>query len=63
MSNESDRSGMGGGKRNEHTPAAQIWIGDGKIVTLQTNGPISMYSERSLKDGSVKTQTFIKTTR
>jgi len=63
MSNENERSGLGGGKRNEHTPAAQIWVGDRKIVTLQTNGPISMYSERSFKDGSVKTQTFTKTTR
>lgn len=63
MSNENDRSGFGGSKHNEYTPAPQIWVGDGKVVTLQTNGPISVYSERSPKDGSVKTQTFLKTTR
>jgi hypothetical protein len=47
--------------RNEHTPAAQVWITSEKIVTLQTPGPIQVYTERSFKDGSVKTQYFIKT--
>jgi hypothetical protein len=61
MSQENDRQERSGGKWNEHTPAPQVWIGDGKIVTMQTNGPIQVYTERSMKDGSVKTQSFIKT--
>jgi hypothetical protein len=46
---------------NEHTPAPQVWISKEKVVTVQTTGPIQVYTERSFKDGSVKTQFFIKT--
>jgi hypothetical protein len=47
--------------KNEHTPAPQVWVAKNKVVTSQTNGPIQVYTESSFKDGSVKTQFFIKT--
>jgi hypothetical protein len=47
--------------KNEHTPAPQVWVTKDKVVTSQTNGPIQVYTERSFKDGSVKTQFLIKT--
>jgi len=58
VSGPSDKNG----KYNEVTPPPQVWFSADKTVTFQ-NGPIQMYSERSLKDGSVKTQYFIKATK
>jgi hypothetical protein len=60
MSPENDRSERGS-KRSEHTPAPQVWVSGEKVVTLQSNDSIEIYSERNLRDGSVKTQFFIKT--
>jgi hypothetical protein len=48
------------GKRSEYAPAPQVWIGRDRIVTFQETGPIQRYTERSFKDGSVKSQTFIR---
>lgn len=58
MSGQSDKNG----KYNEYTPAPKVWVSGEKVVTFQ-DGPIQVYSERSLKDGSVKTQYFIKATK
>lgn len=62
MTNENDKPGLGAGKHNEYTPAPQVWVSSDKVVTFQ-DGPIQVYSERSMKDGSVKTQYFIKATK
>jgi hypothetical protein len=49
-------------KRNEHCPAPQQWVTPDKIVTLNANGRLQIYTEVSKKDGSVKTTTYVKTT-
>lgn len=57
----SDPSGKPeGGKHNEFTPPPQVWVSREKIVTLQDTPAMQVYTERSLKDGSVRTQTFLK---
>lgn len=49
-----------GSKYNEFTPPPQVWVSREKIVTLQDTPAMQIYTERSLKDGSVRTQTFLK---
>lgn len=56
------QEGQKKGKYNEVTPAPQIWFSSDKAVTFQ-DGPIQVYAERSLKDGSVKTQYFVRGTK
>jgi hypothetical protein len=56
----SDKQRDNCGKRNEHTPPARVWVSTDKIVTFQETPAMQIYTERSLKDGSVKTQHFIK---
>lgn len=48
------------GKHNEFTPPPQVWLSREKIVTFQDTPAMQIYTERSLKDGSVRTQTFLK---
>ena len=55
MSREGERKS----KHNECSPAPQVWFGSEKTVTFQ-DGAIQVYTERNLKDGSVKTQYFIR---
>jgi hypothetical protein len=50
-----------GGKYNEYSRPAQTWRSADKIVTFQDTPAMEIYTERSLKDGSVKSQFFLKT--
>jgi hypothetical protein len=48
----------------EHSPAAQQWITSDKIITRTGgNGRFQIYTEVDRRNGTVKTETFIKTTR
>jgi hypothetical protein len=50
----------GSGKYNEYSRPAQVWVNSEKIVTFQDTPALQIYTERSFKDGSVKTQYFLK---
>ena len=49
-----------GSKHNEFSRPAQVWVNSEKIVTYQQTPTMQIYSERSFKDGSVRTQYFLK---
>jgi hypothetical protein len=58
MSNQNGKPD--GGKCNEFATRPQTWRSADRIVTFQDTPAMQIYIERSLKNGSVNTEYFIK---